>query len=155
MDSLGNAEGFNSVMTTLQVCERCRTALFPVAVLIETSSADPLDEGFRWQVVVGSGTLSPCGFGQPSAALPMWSCLAAGWPEKRLRSVLEAMAGIQGWAQWRTDGPTAAGTLQYSRDQLADVVVLGRMWFGVLFIPGCLKIVHPSVIHWETHHPIY
>lgn len=95
-------------------------------MLAETSSADLLDEGFRWQVVVGSGTFSPCCFGQPSVALPVWSCLAAGWPEKRLRSVLEVMAGIQGWAQCRTDGPTATGTLQDSGDQLV-VVLVGRV----------------------------
>ena len=85
----------------------------------------------------------------------MLNRLEAGWPEKRLQSVLEVMAGIQGWVQCRTDGPTATGTLLYSGDQLANVVVLGRMWFGILFIPGCLKIVHPGVIHWETHDPIY
>lgn len=96
-------------------------------MLTETSSAHPLGEGFRWQVVVGSGTLSPCCFGQRSVVLPMFNRLDAERPEKELRSVLEAMAGIQGWAQCGTNGPTATGTPQYSSDQLDNVVVVGRM----------------------------
>lgn len=126
-DSLGNAEWFNLVVTSLQVCGRCKTVLFPMVMLTEISSADPLDEGFRWQVVVGSGTLSPCCFGQRSVVLPMFNRLDAGWSEKRLRSVVEATAGIQGWAQRRTNGPTATGTPQCGGDQLGNVVELGRM----------------------------
>lgn len=142
-------------MTTLQVCGRHKPVLFPMVMLAETSSADLLDEDFRWQVVVGSGTLSPCCFGHQSVGLPVLNLLDAGLPEKRLWSVLEMMTGIQGWAQCRTDGPTAAGTPQYGGDQLANVVVLGRMWFGILFIPRCLKTGSPGVAQWETHHPIY
>lgn len=85
----------------------------------------------------------------------MLSCLDTGWPEKQLQLVLEAIAIMQGWMQCRTDALTAAGTLQYSSGQLANVLLLGRVLFSVLFIPGHLKIVHPSVVHWETHHPIY
>lgn len=81
-DSLGNAEWFNLVVTSLQVCGRCKTVLFPMVMLTEISSADPLDEGFRWQVVVGSGTLAPCCFGQRSVVLPMFNRLDAGWSEK-------------------------------------------------------------------------
>lgn len=65
-------------MTTLQVCGRHKTVLFPMVMLAETSSADLLDEDFRWQVVAGSGTLSPCCFGQQSVSLPMLNLLDAG-----------------------------------------------------------------------------
>jgi len=59
-------------------------------------------------------------------------CLAEEWPEKRLWSVLEAMAGIQGRAQCRANGPTATSTLQNSGDQLACAIMLSRVCFGVI-----------------------
>lgn len=67
--------------------------------------------------------------------------------------------GDDGWnprmGKCRTNGPTAGGTPQYSGDQLANVVVVGRMCFGILFIPRHLKTGNPGVVHWETHHPVY
>lgn len=141
-ESLGNAGGFNLVVTTLQVCWRHKTVNFPMVMLTGTTSADPLDRGFRWQVALGTGAFSPCGFGQRS--LPVLKGLEAGWPEKWLQLLLEAMAGI-----------TWTSCHQYSGDQLAQVVVLSRMWLSILSVPGCLKIVPPSVIPWETYSPIY
>lgn len=82
--------------------------------------------------------------------LPVFNCLDTGWPEK----LLEVMIGVQGQAQCRTNGPTDTVTPQYSGDKLDSVVVLGWRLFDVLFIPGCLKIVCPRVIHCETHHSI-
>lgn len=82
-------------MTILRVCRRHKTVLFPMAMLTETTSADPLDEHLRWQVAVGSGTLSPFCFGQQS--LSMLNGFEAE-QDRVLWLVLQAMAGIQGWA---------------------------------------------------------
>lgn len=107
-----------------------------MVILTGTASAVLLDMGFRCQVALGSGALCPCCFGQQS--LPMLRGLEAGWPEKWLQLLLEEMAGI-------------TQTNCHSSDQLAQVVVMSRMWFSILLTLGCLKIVPPGVIPWQTH----
>lgn len=104
-----------------------------MALLMGSTSADLLDMGFRWQVALGSGALSPCCFGQPSQ--PMLRGLEAGWAEKWLQLLLEAVTGI-----------TRTSCHQCNTDQLGKVMVLCRIWFSILFIPGCLGIVPPSFI---------
>lgn len=95
MNSLGSAEGFNLVVTTLQVCRKHKPVFFPMIMLTETSSAMLLNEGFRWQGAVDSGSFFLCCFRRRSgfAHVELLGC-------KMAREAAVVIARGDGWYPW-------------------------------------------------------